>query len=211
MDQGQTGAGFVKESQVPPWAAAPASLALSAPLSSVQIALPPRVLRKAPRPGTPERAQWLRAGAWLHNFPREKTLPDWTWFGTLTFKNAVHERQAFAALRSWADELASEAKGHVLVGYGFESQQRGAGHFHFLASFGDDATRLPASLAERGWRQGHSRIVLFDSSLGGAWYVTKGLRYGLRWGCSRPARCRRPGRRRGRCIYAALGFDPPAT
>ena len=192
-----------------PWMASPPSLAVTAPLSSVRMALPPGVRRQAPPSGTPEHEYWLRAGAWVHNYPRDKGLLPWSWFGGLTFAREVSRDRAHASLRGWANELASEAAGHVLIAWGCEKQRRDVLHFQVLATFGHDATPLPCSVGRSAWNEGHSEIVPFQSDLGGAWYVVKALSFGLMWGCSRPPRCRRPGRRKGLCIYSALGFDFP--
>ncbi len=177
-----------------PWVAAAPSAALTAPLNSVYIALPPKVQRSGPRRGTPAWARWLRAGAFVHNFAL------WNWFITLNFRFPdVTESRARGHLRRWLDALAAEAGDHLKVAFAIEGHASGVPHFHALVAFPDDAAFVSTDRGHGLWTVGMARVRVFAPHAGGAWYVVKTGAWDLTYGCPRDQhRCRR----HGGCAFA---------
>jgi hypothetical protein len=150
------------------------------PLVVLYDALPWKIKRKGPRPNTPDFERWLRLGELVHHLER------WRWFFTLTSGDGVTPKQ----LQRWANHIAAEYGDHVPVAFGVE----GAGeerHVHGLAAFTSEEKPPVCREGESLWESGNARVKLFCSTLGGAWYVTKELNWGLTYGCPRKPACRR--------------------
>lgn len=107
----------------------------------------------------------------------------WSWFGHLTFRNAVHPEAAEKVFKRWVHGINREIFGvrywnrkerdGVLWARGSEMQKREVMHFHFLmARVPDSVNRLRCMDA---WNElaGYARIHPFESSKGAEYYVVK--------------------------------------
>ncbi len=182
-----------------PWVAAHPSASLTAPLSSVHMALPPKVQRSGPRRRTAAWDRWIRTGAFVHNHPREHGQA-WSWFITLTFRfDDVTHGRARGLLRRWLDALAGEAREHLRVAFAIEGHQSGAPHVHALVAFPKDAALVTTDRGDDLWTYGFARVRIFNEYAGGAWYVTKTPNWDITYGCPRnEKKCRR----QGGCAFA---------
>lgn len=181
-----------------PWIAASPTSALTAPLNSVFMALPPKVQRSGPRRGTSAWKRWLRAGAFVHNFA------NWHWFCTLTFKfDDVTEARARGMVREWLDGLARQVGSHVRAAIAIEGHVSGALHIHLLVGFPDGLPIPTLYLGDDLWTWGFTRLRIFDANGGGAWYLVKTGHWGIMYGCPRRHICRR----HNRCVHAKDELD----
>ncbi len=138
-----------------------------------------------------------------------RTLFPWAVFATLTFRDEVHERQAFERFTWFAQRLARAGKPrHVALAWFGDFQARGAFHFHVLvASLDDRHGQIEPSETEEAWEWGDAKAERYQT--GGAPHY--GLRRHRLWdvnvACPRPAVCRR---KRG-CVYAPGPWPTPGA
>lgn len=97
----------------------------------------------------------------------------WQWYVTLTFRGRVGEARANAALWRWLRGVR-KSLGHrpefVAV---TELQRRGVAHFHLLMLGVGGLRRL--TFKDKWERNGHARVVAYDSRRGAAGYLGKYL------------------------------------
>ncbi len=129
-------------------------------------------------------------------------LAPWTHFCTLTIREWVSDAHAEAVFRRWARVIAKEvARSHLTIAWAFGHQGNGSPHFHVLAALPPDlllthGTReaLAAHWRRADRRAGFADVQRYRGGEGAAWYMARHEDIGWATVCSRPPRCRRPGR-----------------
>lgn len=123
-----------------------------------------------PPRGTPEWKRWRAAGKFVQQ------RGQWTWFATLTFRFRVTTKaQTMGRVRGWIDRLAKHVSCPIQCVVAAERFVTGECHAHVLVEFPPVVCVPSTCFGEGLWRakNGHARVVLFDPTRGGCWYVVK--------------------------------------
>ena len=96
---------------------------------------------------------------------------DWNVIGTLTTKNSLKKGTLEKRLLKWVRRLENLNQKRVNYVFNIEQVEFGKPHVHFV--LGNISDELTIKEMRSHWKSGHSKITLYDSSLGGLSYTLK--------------------------------------
>jgi hypothetical protein len=103
--------------------------------------------------------EFLRASEWHH-------------VATLTFRFPSTVAVVSREVARWLRLLGRNAQRPIACFHGIERGASGFPHVHALT---EGTSALTIEQLQREWRSGDTRITIYNSTLGAAWYVTKGV------------------------------------